>query len=1601
MDLFKCLKKFAGLAAAAAIVVGTVSPSWQVTALDNTDNISETESVSADVTPSSSLFDLSREKKGDGSSYISNASIEYQSGTDWISVANAKNIPADARLRITVDYEKIPSSSVRANNNTVTYTLPSLLYEPKVTSGIIQNENGEQIGTISADSDNRMISMVFNDSHLSGDTISGSFTFTASADRSTINQYPTQTVTIGPINIDLNFETDSVARLGDISISKAKPSYIAADSTSGYLEYTVTVTNGNEEMPDVVVADKLSDASWVFADSSEPYSGVTAAVKTLTDKSSDSTWTGPYETISDGKSHGTVSYTTEDLPDKTASSHAWLKWNIGTMAANETRTLTYRVKVNSNFVGLSADNAVGNTAVLYSKSYPHGNSAVTYKPDVAVSSQKTAGNVIDNGNNTISIPYTITVTAGSSNTWTLRNVKLNDRLSGQSGITAAVLQKYGVTYSDFKVDGKTGYTLKNYATGTSTSPYFDFYFGDLAPGQTKVITYKVTLNKAILTYQSGDISLTNSMRIFSDDSQGDNYHNRSMSSSSSSKSIGSKQWDRKMHGDKLATEKTQTVSGGTVYESLNGNWQKASDQSAQTVTIPAGSYQYQVVVNETGDWDVSSAMMQDALGDSNGSYLAYKGYLRLDYYSNGISSTASSDQAAVSELQQGTPTKTVWLWIDGMTSLSFIASQLDRSLGRGAYLLTYYASPVNVENVSKVVNANTFKLSGNVIGPGDTTPVTMEGISVNTSVVVDGAVNYSAQKYGWYFDNDPEKTVYKDDYSNGKLYWVIDVTGSKVPAGTTFIDEPSSSNIRGTSLAGVYIGTVPDGQLFTDYYAAMTDVNDDVQKKNLTVLDSNAYTVTKTNTELDLQLTKDLTLTGSQHMFIVIRTNPTSGWTTERETKTFSNKLSTKEGTNSEKIERNTATLLANWGGTNFKESVAMMAKDGSGWHNLSSSGTYQNDSYPMKGNGYSKVITNGSPAPTKNGIYLDWHIKINYAANESGTVTVTDQLPSGVEPVYVRYFWAKGEGLKITMPEITDGRVNDQDWTDIGLKDTMSDGKTATLKSAYAYYNASTNQIMFDVANLQKAPAGTDASAATDAYSLEVQIVVYVTDPQLNHGQVTTSKTSKEFSNAMSVTKNGQVLTKDTASMTVPSPKVGKTMNKYAKGSNQVSFSLNVNPYSADLAPGSDVITLIDDMDKSVSFDPDSIVVKDSSHNVITDIIASISDIVDSHGAVTGHRLSLILPDEKNLTITYNGVFTAKLGTTISVTNKAYWQGYEIDTPQIYKESVEYTVDSIGISSTAPKIQIVKYDADLLSKKLSKAVFQIQRAVYDESTRSWSADPSSASYTVTTADDGTAVFSTATTAQDFMEYDTVYMIYEKTAPPGYKLDQTKHLVEVAAYNKTTNTYSDRSADEAKGVTVNYHGSIYTMNLYNQKGVLPIVKKFQDMTGKELTKADIPDGTYSFGLYTSDSPSASKEPLQILDIVYQGGAYSYYLTYAGWGLKNVKEDTAQFVDLAIGSEYYVYELDASGKPVMNYDSSVPTTAFTAQNGLSFEASYSSDGVAITDAGNASVTIINRRHFEYEPVTGVKLTDDKLLSWALVLVVGIFLTGLLKRMGKDM
>lgn len=69
------------------------------------------------------------------------------------------------------------------------------------------------------------------------------------------------------------------------------------------------------------------------------------------------------------------------------------------------------------------------------------------------------------------------------------------------------------------IDGKTdGFSVNVYNTGATYSPSFDMYFGDVYPGETKKITYDLTLNKDILTTSSGVLSILNSAFFYSDDS---------------------------------------------------------------------------------------------------------------------------------------------------------------------------------------------------------------------------------------------------------------------------------------------------------------------------------------------------------------------------------------------------------------------------------------------------------------------------------------------------------------------------------------------------------------------------------------------------------------------------------------------------------------------------------------------------------------------------------------------------------------------------------------------------------------------------------------------------------------------------------------------------------------------------------------------------------------------------------------------------------------------------------------------------------------------------------------------------------------------------
>lgn len=305
--------------------------------------------------------------------------------------------------------------------------------------------------------------------------------------------------------------------------------------------------------------------------------------------------------------------------------------------------------------------------------------------------------------------------------------------------------------------------------------------------------------------------------------------------------------------------------------------------------VPAGSYQYQIVANEAGDWDISSASMTDKL---SGSYMQFVGYVRVNAYQIEANAPAANltDTQVIANLSARKPAKTVWVKVDGHTSFTFTPEEIGLE-GQYAYLLTYYAQPVNVEHVTQVVVSNSFELSG-VVGPAGN-PYTLADVKVNASVVVEGTNSFSAEKFSWYYAPPQDST---EDFANGALYWVIKIDGNLIPAGTRLRDMTSGTThyIRRGSLAGIYTGSLGE-KTVTDY----DDLPELESSGKLTELTTDAYTTESTGTSLTIRLLQNVKLGAGQSLYAIVKTSPSTVPTGIRETKTFNNTLkSSFDGTN-------------------------------------------------------------------------------------------------------------------------------------------------------------------------------------------------------------------------------------------------------------------------------------------------------------------------------------------------------------------------------------------------------------------------------------------------------------------------------------------------------------------------------------------------------------------------------------------------------------------------------------------------------------------------------------------------------------------------------
>lgn len=1473
--------------------------------------------------------------------YTTGATLYYRTNEngEWTNVSGATDIPGDADFKLVISYGNVTIDDLLAADGKMTYTLPALLRNAtangKITSG------SAEVGTITVA--NNTVTLAFDTTWLAkqktetNTVISGDFFVEAEVDLSKVGEDGTGKIVIGKTTINIDFAGDIVAKYGNVDLSKTV-SAISEETDGDYLTYTLTVKAGADGCPDVKVVDCFADTQYI-----EEYVGVTVESSATNDTG------GPTETGGTGSVYIGAAPTEENpIPGpagKNPTKPGTLVWVIGDMAANETRTLTYRVKLKDAYTGVTAKGNLQNTANVYSKTYQRDSDNVTFTPRAGATMSKKASTFTPGENGGGTITYTIWVQANANNSYVLDNVKIMDALDGSIDnwiSTSAAIRKY-LSYdetsfhlyqgdsngqngsnglSDEITEGTEGtrLTITDTDKDGKKNDSFTYYVGSLAPGKSKTLTYTVNVEPGVFVAAGNkDVQINNRACICTDDSGTDD--GVRLNSYYTSKTIDRKVWSRKLAGGKQETESTVSM-GGSVYDATGSSVTQITSPDS-SFTVPAGSYKYQVAANEAGDWDLSSASMADSLGSQ---YMQFVGYVRVDAYT--ISSNAPGsgldDAAAIANLSGRTSDQTVWVKVDGQTSFSFTPKQIGLK-GTQAYLLTYYAQPTNTDGITQVVVSNRFELTGEV-GIGNI-QYKLAGIGVEASVIVEGGNSFAAEKQSWYYE-EPQVTT--GDFANGALYWVIKVDGTVLPKNTAIKDVTnavggSAHFIRGTSFVGVY-----KGNLGTNSLADYADLDSLIASGPLTALESSNYTVEKDNSSLTLTLNQEITLAPDDSLYLIVKTDPSKRPENKRDAFTYNNKLqSSSDGTNW--LDHNTASKTLYGSENIFKELGRVFTYPGSG------------NSITDIQSGTNQTISTG--ALNGAGTYVAWQIHVNYEGSLSGRHRVVEQIPVGMEVTYVRMWWlgdkykAVQQDHKPTLARLTAEEIAalGGSWTEYAKPLPSNNAGPQTN-----YYYTNGQQVIWDIDNL------VAGGGFRDDYAVEIQIVCKVTDPDVLLGGV-----SKEFNNVVSLQNSeGTIIGSDSNGVTIEKQTLSKqgTYNPETNGG-RYPFKITLNELGEDLVSGEDTITLVDELSDTLILDTTSIRVVNTNTN---------ETVPNWTSSVVGQTLKIVLPDNLPLTVTYEATVNAAPGQTISISNNAHWEGYA--TPSggsVENKKFSYSTGGTVGADTSPSVTVKKLDQYNTSQTLSGATFTLVEGSYAGG--SFTAKENGLSLTGTTGGDGTLTFGKE--SGQTMSYNTVYCLTETKAPEGYVRDAVPHYFAVVKQQ------DGKYPTFPNGVTVWYQSADYTYQAYNHKGEATVVKKFLDAGGKPLKKID---GTYRFGIYTEANPIGN--PLQTVTIKYANSTVT------------PESGTAKFTNLTLGGTYYIYELDDSSQPISG---NVPATV----NSSSFLVTYT-NGPAVTVPADgsavATVTVTNQVCYPELPHTGGAGTIPYTIGGFLLLTGAAFL-----------
>lgn len=1465
-------------------------------------------------------------------SKVASIALSYQDESgNWhvIEQDNKDKISPNKLFKFTVNYEDIQIKSLLENyNRTLKYTLPDILRDAFVDGNIMSGT--KKVGSIWVT--DGVVYVQFYEDYLNGltdaesTTINGDFYVSAKINLSKLPGDGKLTINTANKEYQFNFEEDAIAKYGQVTVDKkCTSSKVISDDSGDYLAYTICVTAGQDGAPDVSIVDYFTTNSDLVS-----FVGITEIETQIINEENSMK---PSETIVEGKIHGSIykgkvptGNTIPSANDSNITEPGSLVWKIGDMSANETRSLTYYVKLKDN-VALNGK-AINNNAKLFSKSYfrQEDNAGFTPTIDYGERMYKRNGSPVRQTDGSYRIPYTLHFSISKENSnYSLRNFVFWDYLDYSDNFHTDLTVRQYVSYdqnsvklfvkrynkTEFSEMPVSDYTV-NWSNGDVGSKPTRFSVTGKAnhplivnPGDEYYVSYSLNVsNEAMAAMKSNSVKILN--RFIVDASNAKKYESY-IDRVYDEVNVGNYNWNEKNVGNVTANDQTITMDGN-VYNSL------FQLDSARLFTVPSGSYPYTVKVNQTlGDWDATNITMKDTLTPAD--RMQYVGYVKIE----------ACEYDSIENTYRTVETK--WVNIDGKSSFSIKPSDIGWSNNKYSYFITYYARPVNQEQFSQATIKNSFTLEGDVTNGTSSHPIT--GIKSEKEVTVEGNYSMSVTKSSWYYE---EPAVDSENWQNGKMYWVVEVNGSSIKEGMVFKDIVSKGDTKnGTvgmdsvlhedSIAGIYKGTLEEGKYISSYKT----LSDLTENSSLTSVSDKFDVLTmKNNTEISVQAKETIDL-GTDKLYIVVMSEPSQIPANYREVYAYKNSIQTSDD-GIQFTDRGNATKDLCGGADILKE--------------LGQTFTYSNGTVTSNNDGKdngdsSKIITDSLIG---NGNYASWVFKVNFAGDLSGTYRVLDSIPDGMELAYMRIKWT-GEKQGAIQAEEIDGL--DGTWT----KKEITAPTDNSGRSATTVYYSNGKQALIKLGDFK-------AGHETDVYSVDVQVVCKVTDPNVLLGSET-----KTFVNQVELqSEKGEALKSATAQATVSTKNIQKQITN--KTNEKITFTIHTNPLGQTLPGGKNgTIKLIDKLSDTLILDITS----------LNAVVTGTNDEVQISVAVKDNNtLEIEIPDNQPVTITYCTTVNVPPDTAVSFSNEAYWENYSHTSGEtVNEEGYKYYAGGSVSSGTNIKLKIIKNDMNHATQFLKGAKFKMTECTRNDDGSFKEVE--TVTWTGSTDEKGLLNFGAGSQNDHVMDYNTVYKLVETEAPKGYVLDDTPVYFIVPKIENGQSEYSGyvKKCVEDQNILKQYQ-SIFELTRSNHKGEITVEKKFIDQGGKNCSPVS---GTYYFGLY-----DASGNQLKKTSITYQAS--------------DTQTKSSKFVDLDLKTTYYVYELDDNGNKIQ-------PAAVSTIHGLKYITTYSPHTNAAMNG--QTITVTNQIFTPILPSTGSNGTGRyRIIGGTLILLAGLLMIKTLRK-----